>query len=751
MNARSRLLANIEVPGDSFLDTGLLSRGIDNYHIDVRLSDDFVLYSREIIEKIAKRVAAGKRPPGGSEEMDEFRTSYRKMMTASLHRTKSDWTADQLKVLHFGVIKFLLKEVRRALSKLNDETEAAVAQQQFAGSRSLLATQERLAWLRKHHDDFLFQANRAIFQQVQREENGLRELRKQITPDDNGNILNVMFNPMLCADSPIDIGMVAECYALWPNGGKGFAAINLRLEDTLNVAVPELQTRALKEDAKIETTEVFDTLHGLFSSQDILGPSEDQSTTLTESYGWLEHPGNVRALLDPFVQEKELRELKDSLGIKGQWELKGELKKLKKLTNDLRNKMYTDIEFREAVACYLLRGSWSASDQLLLDIRLACAYVAGNDSKKALGRLDQSREGAVGLVKRLDDLMDQISKVIKEEGEEYFLRILSDLFRYRLHLKYFRFAHRALNRINVITDAKEIQLARAGGQLYELIDEDELKEFSTIESEIVRHVILKADVRGSTTVTRELLKQSLNPASYFSLRFFGPINERLQIYGAAKVFIEGDAVILGFYEHNDAPNHWYAVSRACGMAKEIIDIVISKNAHAAKTGLPGLEVGIGICFSADKPLFLFDEDKPIMISSAIGDADRFSSCSWRLRDGYQGRFNVDLLESDQQHSEKGQDHLHYNLNGISLSTPGFKKLMSEIPLKKLKLKTGESSETVFVGKFPDLQGKERDLVIREGRVGLWKDGKVQRDRREEVFYEVLRNSKLTRQVIDLSK
>ncbi len=58
---------------------------------------------------------------------------------------------------------------------------------------------------------------------------------------------------------------------------------------------------------------------------------------------------------------------------------------------------------------------------------------------------------------------------------------------------------------------------------------------------------------------------------------------------------------------------------------------------------------------------------------------------------------------------------------------------------------------MFVGKFPDLQGKERDLVIREGRVGLWKDGKVQRDRREEVFYEVLRNSKLTRQVIDLSK
>lgn len=178
MTARSRLLAKIEVPDESFMDTGILSRGIDNYHIEVRLSDCFVLYTREIIEKVVKRVAAGKRPSRGSEEMDEFRTSYREMMTASLHRTKSDLTAEQLQVLQFGVIKFLLKEVHRALSKLNDETEAAVAQQQFAGSRSLFATQQRLTWLRKHHDDFLFRANRAIFQQVQREENGLRELRR---------------------------------------------------------------------------------------------------------------------------------------------------------------------------------------------------------------------------------------------------------------------------------------------------------------------------------------------------------------------------------------------------------------------------------------------------------------------------------------------------------------------------------------------------------------------------------------------
>lgn len=753
-SARAQLISGIDVPVPTTIDTSELSRGIDNYHIDVRLSDDFTLHAREIIEKVVKRVASGNRPASGSDEMEEFRAAYRNMMTASLHRTKSDLNPEKLNVLHFGVIKFLLKEVRRALLHLHEETESAVAQQQYAGSRSLLATQERLAWLRKHNDDFLFRANRAILQQIQREENGLRELRKQVLPESASDHMNVLFNPMLCAESPVDRGMLADCYSLWPNGGKDFAIINLRLEDSLQEAFPELQVLPLKGDAKIESAEVYDTLHGLFTSQDILGPSEDQNKTISETYGWLEQPGNVRQLFDPVVQERELRDLKESLGMKAQWDLKGELKKFAKVLSDLRKKMYSDLDFKEAVACYLLRGNWSAKDQLLLDIRYACAYIAGNDSKKAIGRLDPAKDGAAALIKRLDEIEAVLSKTIKEEGDEYFLRMLSDLFRYRLHLKYFRFAHRALNRINVITDAQEIQLARAGGNLYELLDSDQLQEVHQVEREIIHHVILKADVRGSTTVTRELLKNNLNPASYFSLRFFGPINERLQIYGAAKVFIEGDAVILGFYEHNDAPDHWYAMSRACGMAKEILDIIGSKNSHSAKTGLPGLEVGIGICFSKDKPYFLFDEDKPIMISSAIGDADRLSSCSWRLRGTYKGHFNVDVLEmdaSDQQLGEKGQGTLQYNLNGIMLSEAGFKKLMTEIPLKKLKLKISDETETMFFGKFPDVQGKERELVIREGKVGRWHDGNVIPGAGNQVFYELLPNSKLSRQVSDLAK
>jgi hypothetical protein len=749
--AREQLLASVQVPAESVLNTGLLSRGIDNYHVDVRLSDAFVLHARELISKVVKRISSGNRPFPNSEDLDDFREAYKDMMTTSLHRTRMDLVPEELQVLQFGIIKFLLKDIRAQLQGVLETIEEQVGQQQYAGSRSLLATQEKLAWFRRHQDVYLYRANRAIMQQVQRQENALRDLRKQITPSDNGELLNVLFNPMLCAESPTDTCLLAESYALWPNGGKDFPTINLRLEDTLAEAFPELEMVPLKNTTRIEETEVYDTLHGLFNAQDILGASEDQSTELHETYSWLEHPGNIRLLFDSVVQERELKDLKDNLGMKGQWDLKSDLKKLHKISADLKAKMFDDMAFREAIACYQLRGDWSLKDQQIMDVRLACAYVAGNDTKKILAKLDATQEGTATLLKRLDAVAEALPRLIKDEGEEYFLRILSDLCRYRLHLKYFRFAHRALNRIQVITEPEAIQLAKAGGKLYELLRRSELKDQEDNEPQIVRHVILKADVRGSTTVTRELLKKELNPASYFSLRFFEPITERLAVYGAVKVFIEGDAVILGIYEHDNEPNHWYAVARACGMAKEILDIVSSKNAHSAKTGLPGLEVGIGICFEDDKPLFLFDGDRPIMISSAIGTADRLSSCSWQLRQSHEGAFNVDVLAlANQSESDKGQKNLHYNLNGVLLDTPAFKKLLSEIPMKKLKLKVSGAAETMYVGKFPDVQGKERELVVREGVTGQFAGGKVS-GRDGAPFYEVLPNSKLARQVLEHSR
>ena len=55
--------------------------------------------------------------------------------------------------------------------------------------------------------------------------------------------------------------------------------------------------------------------------------------------------------------------------------------------------------------------------------------------------------------------------------------------------------------------------------------------------------------------------------------------------------------------------------------------------------------------------------------------------------------------------------------------------------------------TLHVGKFPDIQGKSHDLVIREGRVRFWQnESPVEGHLSDERFYEVVSNRKLITQL-----
>ena len=142
---------------------------------------------------------------------------------------------------------------------------------------------------------------------------------------------------------------------------------------------------------------------------------------------------------------------------------------------------------------------------------------------------------------------------------------------------------------------------------------------------MIDHIILKADIRESTTLTRTLFERGLNPASYFSLNFYEPINKLLPKYSATKVFIEGDAVILAMFEHEGMTE--FGVARCCMLAREIIDIVNGYNEKSTAAGLPALELGIGICFQDSAPMYLMDGSSRIMISKALNESDRLSGCT----------------------------------------------------------------------------------------------------------------------------
>jgi hypothetical protein len=63
------------------------------------------------------------------------------------------------------------------------------------------------------------------------------------------------------------------------------------------------------------------------------------------------------------------------------------------------------------------------------------------------------------------------------------------------------------------------------------------------------------------------------------------VNKLLEKYGARKVFLEGDAIILAILEREGEPG--LAVSRMCVLAREIIEIVRGYNELMQRSGMPG--------------------------------------------------------------------------------------------------------------------------------------------------------------------
>ncbi len=128
-------------------------------------------------------------------------------------------------------------------------------------------------------------------------------------------------------------------------------------------------------------------------------------------------------------------------------------------------------------------------------------------------------------------------------------RFLQDFSSYHRDLKRLEVLNAGLDSVNLVNTEKLRELSRMNGTLYEFLLPEEQPQ-QPEEDRVLRHVVLKADVRDSTRLTRTLMEKGLNPASYFSLNFYDPVNKLLSKYGAQKVFLEGDAIILAILERD---------------------------------------------------------------------------------------------------------------------------------------------------------------------------------------------------------
>jgi hypothetical protein len=734
-----------------------LSKGIDNYHVDVKISSNFSSDIKKLVALLVSQIAIPKpKHWDNSKAFEKIRAEYLDMMTILIHRVKTDLSADEVCFLQFAAIKIILRVTKAKLDSDIENVTSRLADLRNKGSSEALATDQRLFWLKKNYDSILYNVNKQIFTQLQRvEERQLAPIREQFLGKEYQYIVDVLLNPILIVSDPSTLPLLINefCVFSWNGEASGFINLNAKIENLLKSNLKKLPLTAMGDDptATISDSEIHDELGGLFQTQTFFGPAKDTKAVIAEELNWFESPENISALFNIQRNREQLADIRREHGFAAWWKYRGEIKSLERTLKKFSKMLRSENMLAQLLSSLYMRRSLNPLIMEHLDLKAVCQFLSGNITSSMLqDGISGGNKLSPEQLKSLEELKAKLKNQVSKADAVDALKLLSDISRYRQGLKYFRLAHRAFNRLSLLSNEQDIKLSKSAGTLYLLPTSSEIEDD---DEKICHHAIMKADVRGSTTVTDELENKGLNPASYFSMRFFNPINKILQTYGANKVFIEGDAIILSFLEYEKTPQEWFSVARACGYSKDMLKVVGSNNRYSNQMGLPLLELGVGICYADIAPRYLYDEDNSIMISSAIGDADRMSSCSWELRQKIEkGLFNVDVLriaENESSVGEKGQRYVRYNVNGILLDGAGFAKLKDEITLKSVRMKLNGKQYLFHVGQYPDTGGRKKDLIIREGTVGLWKDSQVQENpESDEVYYEVVVNRKVTPLVLE---
>ncbi|MDX1775051.1 MAG: hypothetical protein R3297_00555 [Desulfobulbales bacterium] len=738
--------------------------GVDNFRYDVHLSPLFCESVAKIIFHLIINTAQAEEDLDIEfdlhREREEFKRLCRDIMFDAVKKAKLGDGEVQIDYLaQVSVCKFLIQQVSQQfeelMGRLNNLVWEYESTEDDETTLQTVSLKERVLAIRHKRNIIISKVSEIIFEYLLEAQKPLKE-RREANYGVNSLLKDDIFcNPILHVENQDDDYFMLENYVL----------LGHRIDDPDKY---DTLLRLISDTlAKVKMTGEEDKVYNEEEST-----SEGEGENLEEqpeSAGrvvdaWIKEVENVDFLINHFKTSGEILEKKSKHN-----QNKDELLRLEKMARE-QKKLFSALydKFKQKrlinriVASYEMKAVYQEYCPPLAPQQVL-QYFLSNEARKSvaahLKRLKVYYGKSISLVPLKKKLM-QMGRLKIQQRHEYFLQFLKGFFRYHRDLENYKLLKQALDRINLLADEKTIALSKTNKTLYEfLLPHEQVFELDT--KPVTSHVIMKADVRGATLITRQLNESGLNPASYFSLNFFNPISEVVSQYGAVKVFIEGDAIILAILERKDDESGRYCVARACGLAINMLDIIKQYNAKSKKYNLPILELGVGVCYHDTPPAYLLDGKKRIMISPAINLADRLSSCHkslLRIIDKEVQAFNLYVYETGKDKDNAASDDeiiLRYNVNGIELSEAGFKKLNAEINLKPMNCLVPElQAEPIIIhtGKFPLVTGTFQRLILREDWVQELRPGDLKvLGKVNRKYYEVCTNDVLKKYVENQDK
>jgi len=783
-----------------------LTVGLDNIHYDVFLSPRFVEFSRRYLLDLLRQVINvslfyGKdRKQSGTPEHAAFRKLLTEILQSSLTNAKYQQSIETDILHHLALLKFFTLELGNQFSTILVECKDWIRGRGslFEHSEPAHVMRSKIAEIQTDRKNVIRQVGETIcriWREV--EEGSISKSRRALFGDDFHETYELLQNRFLFVEAGNDDHLFLEHYVLlgnFMNDPDRFDVFDSLLRDFVReFAVDhdnaeelskarkaherlleqarllrselarieqeheEASTRAgenddsftrlfkrksgTSADAKLEMADLLRKAESIGMNIEELAPliaaAKQRLEFLTDEYqsrlgDFLNEPSNARRLFDGQAQAREGEPAAETrAGLLEEWVHRLEEREL----------------LLHVLAGYELKRIYTEYCPPIHLQQLKKALVSRDEAKRVEQVLDQFPARKIS-VKKLEDGSRSIRRTSHDESIVAGLQFAEDFMRFRRDRRNYQHVVSWMERINLVRSEHSRELSRANKSLCEFLHPDESRP---VDDPVINHTVIKADVRGSTGITKDLLARGLNPASHFSMALHEPVKRMLERYGAAKVFIEGDAIILAIYETESTRATQRAVARACVLSREILAVTQAYNVRAQSGDLPPLELGVGVAFQDSAPSLWMDGDSRIMISRALNLSDRLSSCSKiarRLFKENAAPFNVYLMQTlmeDTVDNEGEELLVRYNLNGIELNEEGFQKLSSEISLAPMAgnfpLPWGKERVQLYFGEVPLGESLE-PIVIRKGFVRQLLPGGKIGAQGNRAYYEVCTDAKL---------
>ena len=772
-----------------------LSIGVDNIHHDVFLSPKFVQVARDYLFELIRQNASSTYLSGiefrNAKPVDS--TTFRKLLTellqSALTNAKHQKNIEIDLLFRLAILKFLTTELQNQFASVILDGKEYIRKrgEYFERSQQAHVIKARLSELQSARRDVLRLIGQVVAQiLVDIEENVIAKARRALFGEEFAPYYEMLKNRLIFLEGGKDDFYFLEHYILLGNYARDpdrFEAMDALFQEFLEetgveVAEDRSNPKAVLtyENLLAEAGKVRRAIGGLEEQRDALKKKLERGDGLFNKLLSSADPAGMRVSVSEL--EKRLKALQTKLEELAP-QLDGAKKQIEFVHKDYQGKLgdylnepenarrlfdaFGAEEQERASRAKLLGQLVNRLEERELTIHILASYeirpiatdfcppvhlqqlrkalVSREESKRVEELLKQVPAKRLSM-KPLEELTKRIRRYSRDEIQATVLRFAMDFFRLRRDLHDAEHVAACMERINLVTAEKVRELSRLNNRLYECLLKEEARPE---QDQVVSHVIIKADVRGSTKMTQDLLARGLSPASHFSLNLHEPVKRLLERYSAKKVFIEGDAIVLAIFETEASRSYARPVAKACVLSRHILGVCNSYNDQAASTDLPALEIGIGIAYQGSAPTYWTDGESRIMISKALNLSDRLSGCAKlakRMLAKQKTPFSVfQFLTAMEGASAEELDEflVRYNMNGIELNDEGFEKLAGEISLETIQAKLdkpwGQEQVTLYYGEVPMGESVEL-LVLRQGVARqLLPDGKIGKPA-DRYYYEV---------------